>query len=233
MNKNVTKQELLRCIDLTKELFLKVGYNTNEELRVNSLAESIASTWKKEFTRWDINVLEKKTVNLAIDSDIEKFTARTVLRELRNMYSGQFPKSKSSFHEDLDRRQLELNYFKQVIGRIEEKRSFPRGSSWRHLSLFHLIVDKCKTCISPDKVKKFLDLRQNLKQLEAQSTISIMNRIGFNGQNEKPKRSRDEAKIIDLANEILIELGKNKNDVIKLLSRESPRHFVNPPAQSA
>lgn len=223
MEKNISKEDLVQIRDFTKEAFFNVGYNPDDNGRVMALTKAIAKTWKKEIPKWDINDLQDKIINLSLSGELDKFVGNTVIPKLRQMYRTQFPKR--AVYQDLtfDREQSEREFLRQIVNMVNGKSHVEPGTSWRELSLFHLVIERCRKMISGDLIKRFVNLRNYLKtHKNPLDEVNITTSQLF-GEKKAIVKSPEEKEIVGVANLILDELSKNAHEVCSLLlDRSTP-----------
>lgn len=227
MKKRISKIELMGTIDIAKAAFLQMGYNPDDKARIQALAESLVTTWKKEFTRWDINVLRLKIMDICISGELDRLAANTLIPALRQKYKAQFPKSTVKEESDIDYQAREREFFTTVSAMLFDENRFKRNFIWQQVSLFHLAIEKCRDLISPVLHDQFLRLRNHLTTgKKTPQNIAKASPKLFGVKPDKTVVS-EEHEIIDIANMILDELTSCKEEVRNRLLSSTPN--ISPP----
>lgn len=235
MEENFNREDFLFCVRLVTEGFNMMGYRI-EEAKITVNARSLIKLWKRELKNWDRNMLESHLHKAIENDELEKFTVPFLLKVLKARYS---PPRKSKDDDDNESNRLhnELVYLEQMQEMIIGSKLFNPDDTWRHLTLFDMILEACKEIISEDVIEKFRSLKKILDTKQPGHYVAdvVQNMRGTFVVKPKDKDPRDR-EIINLANNALRKLQANRAESISSINnykrKLNEKHRPISPSQS-
>ena len=180
MKEKFQREDIIFCSSLIQEGFLQVGYQ-NEKDRINALAKGLLKNWKEKWPGWDKNDLQKHFTGY-VESGLGKIVLPELVSAFNEKYKFAKPKLKPT--ATIDRTQIEKDYIKDIIRRVEEEDYFSENTHWREFSLFHIPMELCREFIPEECFKEFERLKGELKERDSSfCVVSVFKKRGFESRD--------------------------------------------------
>ncbi len=217
MERNFNREDLLFCVRLVTEGSHMIGYRI-EDAKITVNARSLLKLWKGELRDWDSNMLESQLHRAIENDELEKLTVPNLVKVLKARYYTP-RRCTAGERSDVRYSEVELTYLDQIIEMIIKGKLFALDNTWKHLTLFNLVLEACEQLIDGEVINQFRSLKKmmDIKEPGHYMADIVQNMRGTFVVKPKEKDPRDQ-QIINLGNSVLRKLQTNRAASITLIN---------------